>query len=225
MVGGNLIAKRRLIVIISVTTMVSLVLLTVYVCVTVVELDLTKDVVGVIKDLMTIVAVLVGGAWAYFNFFKGRIYRPRLESGVTGKFVAKDGKTYLSITAHLKNVGLSDVQIKDDGTALVILLYQSAAGAENMVRDVQRESVGAFSVFNAHHWIEPNELIQDHRLIALPNSDWVAVRVELRVVSIGIEWNSAVILEHSPTADAAQTRSSPERFTSERVLGPKGGLN
>jgi hypothetical protein len=38
-----------------------------------------QTIVDVLQKLFTIAAIVVGGIWAYFNFFKGRTYRMRLE--------------------------------------------------------------------------------------------------------------------------------------------------
>jgi hypothetical protein len=78
----------------------------------------TKDVFEVLKNVATIIAIGAGAVWAYFNFFKGRTYRSRLEPKVSGKVISHNGAYYLIVTAQLKNVGLSDVRIDQKGSAL-----------------------------------------------------------------------------------------------------------
>ncbi len=60
-----------------------------------VDWDRTSTVFDVLQKAITIIAIIVGGVWAYFNFSKRRVYRPSLEPKITGKFGCKDGVTYL----------------------------------------------------------------------------------------------------------------------------------
>ena len=159
-----------------------------------VDLSKTKDVIDIVKDIATVIALGVGAIWAYFNFFKGRTYRPRLEPKVTGKLIKKNGASYLAVTAQLKNVGLSDVKINQEGSALRIFAYSIT---ENLpeAQSVEQSRLITLSVFEDHGWIEPGELIEDQRLIAIPNIEYPAIQIKLRLVSYGIEWNSAAIIE------------------------------
>ncbi len=40
--------------------------------------------IEVLKNVCEIAAITIGGIWTYFNFFKGRTYKPRLECEVDG---------------------------------------------------------------------------------------------------------------------------------------------
>lgn len=159
-----------------------------------VDWDRTKTRFEVVQSACTILAIFGGAAWAYFNFFKGRTYRPRLEPTLSGKFISKDGANYLVTTAQLKNVGLSRVKIKQEGSALQIFSYQITAHVSK-VHELKQEYLAIFSAFEAHGWIEPNEVIEDQRFLVMPGDNSAAIRLELRVVSDGIEWNSATIVE------------------------------
>ena len=77
----------------------------------------------ILKNVATIIAIGAGAVWAYFNFFKGRTYRSRLEPKVSGKVISRNGASYLIVTAQLKNVGLSDVRIDQKGSALRVFVY------------------------------------------------------------------------------------------------------
>ena len=66
-----------------------------------------KDSVEIAEKIATIAALVVGGVWAYFNFIKGRIYRPRLHPEVSGMVVVEHEQIYLHITSTITNVGNS----------------------------------------------------------------------------------------------------------------------
>lgn len=162
----------------------------------------TKDVFDVLKNMATIIAIGAGAVWAYFNFFKGRTYRSRLEPKVSGKVISRNGTFYLIVTAQLKNVGLSDVRIDQKGSALRVFAY-TVGECPAKARSVEQSRLLTLSVFEDHGWIEPGELIEDQRLIAIPDVEHVALQVKLRLVSNKIEWNSAAIIEPSPSLDSS----------------------
>lgn len=154
----------------------------------------TKLVLEVVQSALTIIALFVGAIWAYFNFFKGRTYRPRLEPKISGQIITKAGANYLIITAQLKNVGLSDVKINQKGSALRLFSYE-AEQEFSKVHSVAQTRLLTVGVFEQHGWIEPGETIEDQRLIALPRNELIAIQARIRLVSNRIEWNTATIIE------------------------------
>jgi hypothetical protein len=48
--------------------------------------------IATIKDVAEIIAVFVGGAWAYFNYFRGRTYKPRIELSLQAEFLKDDSR-------------------------------------------------------------------------------------------------------------------------------------
>ncbi len=158
--------------------------------------DKTNKVFDVVQKVCTIIAIIAGALWAYFNFSKGRVYRPSLEPKITGKYGCRDGVTYLVITTQLKNVGLSDFKIQQQGTAIIVSSY--TAGTPPLeAESPQWKEEGIFSVFKVHERIEPQETVTDERLVLIPNCDKVAIKVYLRVVYKGIEWNTWTIIEQT----------------------------
>lgn len=170
----------------------------------------TKDVFDVLKNVATIIAFGAGAVWAYFNFFKGRTYRSRLEPKVSGKIISRNGAYYLIVTAQLKNIGLSDVKIDQKGSALRVFAY-TFGQRPSKARSVEQSRLITLSVFEDHGWIEPGELIEDQRLIAIPDVEHVALQIRLRLVSNRIEWNSAAIIEPPPMDSSADSLRIEER--------------
>jgi hypothetical protein len=162
----------------------------------------TKDVFDVLKNVATIIAFGAGSVWAYFNFFKGRTYRSRLEPKVSGKIISRNGAYYLIVTAQLENVGLSDVRIDQKGSALRVFAY-AVGERPSKARSVEQSRLITLSIFEDHGWIEPGELIEDQRLIAISNVEYIALQIKLRLVSNEIEWNSAAIIEPPPPLDSS----------------------
>jgi hypothetical protein len=163
-------------------------------------LDLTlKDIVGLTEQVMTILAIVLGGAWAYFNFIKGRVYHPRLEPRVSAVLKPRPNFQHVLINTEVKNVGLSNVPIQKEGTAIRLL----ALTQDNYVKtgweiDWEDHHLVTLSVFESHGWIEPGETIREQRLIPLREEGLLALRVEVRIVSKGIEWNDATTIDATP---------------------------
>jgi len=142
----------------------------------------------------TILAIGAGGAWAYFNFIKGRVYRSRLELNASAAFNSSPESDYLLVTSKLKNVGLSKVAIVHEGTTTRLSANESPDASD--IHEVDWEHLATFGVFADHDWIEPGELIQDQRLFVLPNGNRSAFRIETRVCSTRSEWNATSIASH-----------------------------
>ena len=158
------------------------------------------------KNGATVLGAIVAGIWAYFNYFRGRTFRPRLEPQVSARLVSNSNVSYLSVTYSIKNVGLSKVDLKRKGTALVVQL-PDLSQAVQFLGQVRWRPEGAFDVFESHKWIEPGELIQEQLvLLAIPADKHNYLRVDLRVVSpVGIEWNGNDSC-HRSIADSERTR-------------------
>jgi hypothetical protein len=146
----------------------------------------SSTVLDPILTLVSILAIFVGGVWAYFNYFKGRTYRPRLELDVAGTILKKGARSYAVVRPQVKNVGLSNVNISQRGTGLRISCWTI---------DGNLSHVTTRAILEDHSWIEPSEPIGDPQLIELPVTDAIAVLAEVRIVSAdAIQWKAKAIL-------------------------------
>jgi hypothetical protein len=82
------------------------------------NLNNVKDIVSIIGTIITVLAIIIGGFWAYFKFARGRTYRPRLEVGLTAQWWAVNEKWLLHARVTVKNVGVSKVELLQTGTGL-----------------------------------------------------------------------------------------------------------
>ncbi len=158
-----------------------------------------------LEKIATVVAIVIGGAWVYFNFSKGRIYKSRLEPRVSGTIMPADGITHLLVTITLKNIGLSKFDIQQEGTALQILSY------DPLVDPFPAEKAGwkflsIFTVFEQHAWIEPGETIEEQKLIVIQGVNHTAFRLELRVISRGFSWDSDSIIMVPKASEANSSK-------------------
>ncbi len=166
-------------------------------------------VLDVIDKVIKILAVLIGGGWAYLNYRRGRTFKRRLEPSISGKTIRRDRKLFLSGLAQLKNVGLSKVVIEQEGTAIeVIGLRPLGASGDTIMRD----ELAVLPVFESHGWIEPGEPIQESFFLPVPSGDdLAAIQLRLRIVSKGIEWNGDSTVEIATDQPAAPANGTAVR--------------
>ena len=138
------------------------------------------------------VALLVGAAWTWMIYLRGRTFKHRPVLGTSGKLFKKNGRLYLSVICKLKNVGQSKYEIESKGTACQVWALTNGAPAPE-------ELIWVSDVFTAHRWLEPGGQVDDPLLIQIPpqlsENTIVALRVGLRVVSAGVESNISSIVE------------------------------
>jgi hypothetical protein len=142
-------------------------------------LDLTEKA-------LKILAYIVGAGWVYFNYFRGRTYRPRLEPHVTAELCRRSIPEFIRAFVTLKNVGLSRVLIRQDGTGLRFFIFDPSAPES-------WRKLTTMPVFERHQWIEPGETIEDHVLLSFDLACVAAVRLHLVVGSTETMWNAITI--------------------------------
>ncbi len=147
-----------------------------------------SSILDTIEKLFRIAAYIIGALWVYFNFWKGRTYRPRIEPMITGKILNHQGSKFVKILINLKNVGLSKVDVEQKGTALRLLSYDSLN-----INDPWKHQ-HTISILSAHKWIEPGETVGEQFLIPVTGTNLIAVKAEVILVSKKTMWESAIIL-------------------------------
>lgn len=147
-----------------------------------------SSILDTIEKLFRIAAYIIGALWVYFNFWKGRTYRPRIEPMITGQILNHQRSKLVKIVINLKNVGLSKVDVKKKGTALRLLSYDSLN-----INDPWKHQ-RTISILSAHEWIEPGETVGEQFLIPVTGTNLIAVKAEVILVSKKTMWESAIIL-------------------------------
>lgn len=151
--------------------------------------------VEVLKNVFEIAAIATGAIWTYFNFFKGRTYRPRLECRVDGFVETHSGRSLLKVVVKAENVGLSKVSIEQRGT--ILQLYPAVTQSSTPSFPCQviwSDKPAVFDVFKDHAWVEPSEPIEDQVLIELPDDKAPAYKLTLKVLSKKISWTARNIV-------------------------------
>ncbi len=155
------------------------------------------------EKVITALAIIVGGFWAWLKFFRGRTFRSRVELLVSGNIITSGNNRFLKATMEMKNVGLSQVKFKKDAIYLDVFLIPAAkVTPAARLYNAQWDDPVTFEVFTDHGWIESSEEISDQIFLQLPAGEPLACKLKLTVNSRGNSW---VLFETEGTRWSATT--------------------
>jgi hypothetical protein len=147
------------------------------------------------KNICEILAIFGGAAWTYLNYFRGRIYKPKLECSVEASIEKHSGHSFLKAIVRIRNIGLSKVPIEQKGTGFLVYSRNTQGDNPSFPSEIQwREPVAAFVVFSGRKWVEPSESIAESVMVALPHGDAFTYKVTLKVVSGRIWWTAETLV-------------------------------
>lgn len=130
------------------------------------------------------VGIMVGGAWVYFKFLRGRTFAHRAEVDLEASLVHVGGKSLIKAKATLKNDGLSKVPLRKDFKW--VEMAASTAAPELLGANMDWEPIVSLDVFTDHGWVESQETISDEVLFPVPegaNGPWRAFHLQVQVWS------------------------------------------
>jgi hypothetical protein len=128
------------------------------------------------------VAIVVGGAWVYFKFLRGRTFAHRAVLDIEASLSVVDRKSLVKAKVSVTNAGLSKVPLKKDFKW--IEFFASSAAPSVQGANVSWRRVMRSDVFADHAWIEAQETITDEVIFPVPPHEkerWRAFRLELQV--------------------------------------------
>jgi len=56
----------------------------------------------IIRNIFTIIAMIIDGIWAYYKFFKSRVFHSRIEMNIIGQTITRNEVDFLICNASLK---------------------------------------------------------------------------------------------------------------------------
>lgn len=140
-----------------------------------------KDIAAGVGSVVTALAVIVGGLWAYFKFVRGRTYRPRLDVKMLAQWRFINGRHLLHARVTVTNIGASVVRLNQNGGTglrVSVLSAQQPDPPDTASWDVVR----VFEIFLDHEWIEAGETVSDDQLIDIDSDAPEVSLFEARLV-------------------------------------------
>jgi hypothetical protein len=144
------------------------------------------------------IAIVIGAAWAYFKFVRGRTFAERLEVSLEGTPFRVGESVALRIHVGMTNTGAAIVRLAEEFTVVYVfgVTVDRATSGEHIDWGKHLDVV---PVFTRHEWIEAQETVADEVLVTLSHGEWLAYRIELIVASKKDKrWGTTAI---APAAD------------------------
>ncbi len=154
-------------------------------------------------DVVTILAILLGGGWAFMKFVWGRTFRERLELAVAGDMRDLGDRGYLRIVMQVKNVGLAQVPLTQEGSGLRVFASTDDSTGDSGVKEPFWNRLTTVPVLNGHEWIEPGESIIDHAMLLLPNHGDSPCMLQLHLASRKHSWVARCVVLPEPDGKGA----------------------
>lgn len=151
--------------------------------------DAFEKVTGGISSIVTALAVLVGGYWAYFKFVRGRTFVARLSIDLDGQWRRIPGMmNVLHVRVTVRNIGASKVAINQFGSGLEVGFpvgeWHHLVTWEKVEYRSGTEPFDSrqFKVLTQHEWIEPGETVSDELLLHLEGRQFSICLLELKLL-------------------------------------------
>ena len=151
------------------------------------------EILEITGKIVTTLAILIGGFWAYYKYIKGRLFHPRLELFIDGKIIRLESNAQLLLNYEIKNVGLSKVDIDKDASGIRVMKYYPQDDSLE-IESVEWENIGSFPVLEKHSWVESKEIIKDSNLFSISETQDIVYKANIRIVGKGKSWDAGSII-------------------------------
>ncbi len=158
-----------------------------------------RDFVDIVFKSITAIATILGGAWAYYHFIKGRVFKPRLTLSTSARRLQTQGTEYVLSTIKLSNVGLSRIEI---ARADIRVCSLSGTAVTEAVGFPQLFLLKTVNVLLAHSSVESGEILKEQNILALASDRNLPILLDFRVVAKGVSFTATTIAEPSDQDDA-----------------------
>jgi hypothetical protein len=156
------------------------------------DLTAAKDIVDIVAGIVTALATVRAGGFAYYRFVKGRVFHPRLTVNAQARQLRVDATSYVLTTLEVANVGLSRIDLDDATLRVSSLVGHAVADAASVP---QRVWLDTAQVLLAHTWIESGEKLTEQSLLTLPIGHNAPVLIDLRLVAQQVSLSATAIAE------------------------------
>jgi hypothetical protein len=138
-------------------------------------------------------ATVIGALWVLMMYWRGRIHKPRIQLHVFGERAFRDGVEYLTIRTELNNVGLSRVNVRNDGCVITISAHRLPKRV-GFVMEPKWEELANIDLYNGQGWVEPNGLLIDSQCVVLPGLADRFLRILAHLESTTVALNAAAVV-------------------------------
>lgn len=155
----------------------------------------------IIQKTAATVAIVGTAGWAYFKFVRGRTFKRRLESTISGEVRRGPGIIYLLTNSTVTNIGLSKFEIDYEKSGLRVMTHASE-GTVTEARLAEWKPLSTWPILENKKRLEPGEPAAEELLIEIPDEGFSAFRLQLWVSSTHNEsWEVTAVVNLELTGD------------------------
>lgn len=152
------------------------------------------DLASIIRDIVTALALIIGGGFAYFKFVRGRTFTERLKVSVDAELDSARNLLLVNASAQASNIGLREFHLAREGTALRLFAHRLSEPTSE-AREARWEQLGSWRVFEGRQVLEPSEEVSEHKIIETPGGQFSAFMLALVVYSrSGRNWKTSAVV-------------------------------
>jgi hypothetical protein len=156
------------------------------------DVTAVKDVVDIVSGVVTTLAAILAGGFAYYRFVRGRVFHPRLTVNAEARQLRVEATNYVLATLEVANVGLARIDLGQASLQVSSLVGRGDTKAASVP---QVDWLHTTEVLQAHTWIESGEKLTEQSLLMLPIGHRAPVLVDFRVVSQKVSLSATAIAE------------------------------
>jgi len=151
------------------------------------------EILELLGKIVTPLAILVGGFWAYYKYIKGRLFHPRLELYIDGNIILLGTIPHLLLNYEIKNIGLSKVDLDKGASGIRVMKYNPPDDSLE-IESADWKQIGSFPVLEKHSWVESKEIIKERSLFSINEISKIVYRADIRIVGKGKSWEALGII-------------------------------
>lgn len=175
------------------------------------NLETISILVEIINRAVVALGILIGGAWTYLTYLRGRLFAERLDLSINGLVAAEEDVLQIVAYCEISNVGTRRVALRPDDSTVVLkalaLRSPAAPAAEEGNHPAAWQEIARQPMFGEGFasGLEPAESQKDVTLLQAPISadPFGFLLLELRVYSAatGRSWVETEVVGHSLKKD------------------------
>lgn len=174
-----------------------------------------KDRIDLAQKAAATLAYLVGAGWVLWNYWIGRTHKSWVQFRISSRRVTRGRLEYLVIKAELSNVGRSRVKLNPKREGVDVYAHNLPPNVEKPLSPrwvkpgPDSKPIATLPLFDWNDrpkYLEPNGLMIDELLLAVPKHSDRFLRIDGYVESGTVAWLSRAIVEPSTAAETPSER-------------------
>jgi hypothetical protein len=150
------------------------------------------EIIDAAQKIVATAAYFAGACWVLWNYWQ--THTARVQFRISGQRMMRNGLEHLVIRAELSNVGLARVKLAPRRCAVDVYAHRLPRTVPMVMRPRWEKPIATLALFETKQrlYMEPNGLVTDELLVALPKLNERFLRIDGYVESHNVPWRRNV---------------------------------